>query len=83
VSYLSRRTREMREEETRRQGALGIDYAWPDHSVLFNVDRSFYGFVPRAAMMADDGMLRLREDAFDRYEETLRARTVNYHGRAG
>jgi hypothetical protein len=38
MSYLSRRSREIRAEEARRKepkNSLGIDWGWPEHGELF------------------------------------------------
>lgn len=81
MSYLSRRMREIREEEQHVHVTVnvGVDYGF--NNIVFE---------PMADSYRDSGFYEMRERAALQYEETLRARNpmgntspIDFRGRAG
>lgn len=88
MSYLSRRSREIKNEEQRRNGkwVAGIDFGYDASSVVIVPE-----WLPKAKamMMVDRDMNKIRNKLFEQYETTQRARNphmrenINWRGRGG
>lgn len=98
MTYLSRRMREIREEEARRkERARASARLTPynedgslDHSRAITVNFANLVYDPMADSYRDEAFHRMRERTLAAYEETLRARNpmgytspIDFTGRAG
>lgn len=89
MSYLSRRCREIQEEEFRRSLPQRVKEIAEDRvRIRGNINAILYG--PMADSFRDDAFYRMREEMFVRHEEVLRARNpmgytspMNFRNRGG